>query len=214
MAGWLRRTSNNQILRALPRPYIVAIWGAILAAFFSVVLNHWNVKQSPLAQRSIRQSTYLLFIERLNPKEAPQLSSLLNLGRQAPEVVTDGEIQNFEDRAEELLKHQGLTDIQWQFDALSTPLRICSSDAVRQIIEGIDKTLRLRDDDIDWATYGIALASRHESIRIAQETGSAYAYEERINPDERLMIFSIGMLGEALFNQLTLELNSDAIRNC
>lgn len=146
-----------------------------------------------------------MFLERLNASDAPQLTRLLSLANRIPFLDTDGEIQGFEDQAETLLERQGIEEILVQFDVATTPLKVYGTNEVRVILDDIGKALLLRDEDIDWQRYGTMIASRHESIREAQASGSAYGHEERISPDERLMIYSFALLSQRLFDQLRSE---------
>lgn len=192
-------------MNGLPQPYRVAILGAILAASLSGLLNDCAKKHSPPAQLDRVYAAYQMFLERLNESDAPRLTRLLSLAHRISFLDKDGEIQGFEDQAETLFERQGLEEILLQFDVATTPLKVYGTNEVRVILDDIGKTLLLRDDDIDWQRYGTMIASRHESIREAQESGSAYGHEERISPDERLMIYSFALLSQRLFDQLRLE---------
>lgn len=201
-------------MNGLPQPYRVAILGAILAAIFSGLLNEWSEKNDQPTQVDRRYTAYQLFLERLNASDAPQLTRLFSLAHRISFLDTDGEIQSFEDQAETLLETRGAEEILWQFDVASAPLRIYGSNEVRVILDDIGKALLLRDEDVDWQRYGTMIASRHESIREAQESGSAYGFEERISPEERLMIFSFALLCDRLFNQLWSETACNTFYQC
>lgn len=192
-------------MNGLPQPYRVAIIGAMLAAVFSGILNECTGKHSQPAQVEHGYTSSQLFLERLNSSDAPQLARLLSLARRISFLDTDGEIQGFEYQAEALFEKEGLEEIQLQFDIATTPLRIYGSSEVRVILDDIGKALLFRDEDIDWQRYGAMIAARHESMREAQESGSAYGFEERISPEVRLMIFSFTLLNQRLFDQLRLE---------
>ena len=192
-------------MSGLPQPYRVAILGAILAASLSGLLNYWLGKHDSPVPNEREQAAYRLFLERLNDRDAPQLTRLLSLANRISFLDKDIEIQDFEDQAESLLDGRGLEEILVQFNVATTPLKVYGTNEVRFILDDIAKALLLRDDDIDWPRYGTSLASRHASMREAQETGSAHGFEERISPDERLMIFSFALLSERLFNQLRSE---------
>lgn len=192
-------------MNGLPQPYRVAILGAMLAAVFSGILNECTGRHSQPAQVDHGYSPSQLFLERLNSSDAPQLTRLLSLARRTSFLDTDGEIQSFEYQAEALFEKEGLEVIQLQFDIAATPLRVYGSSEVRIILDDIGKALLFRDEDIDWQRYGTMIATHHESIREAQESGSAYGFEERISPEVRLMIFSFALLNQRLFDQLQLE---------
>ncbi len=193
-------------MKRLPQPYLVALWSAILSALLSGI-GYLLAESKAAKEIAVKDATYFLFLKQFNQRDLPALTQLVSLGHQMPKLVTDIEIQNFEYQAEKLLKYQGVPKLQFQFDTVSIALRIGGSLTVRKLVDDMEKALSSREDEIDWQSYGQGVANLYRQRLLAEETGSPYGYDELTTSEERLMIATMGMLFELLFEQMRHELS-------
>ena len=191
-------------------PYLMAVFTASLAGIFSVAGGYFTAKfqaEQAIAQKQMeyRVSAYTAFLEKTDRTRDPVISQLLNIGSMAGHLATDSEIQAFEDRVGDLLKKHDTQDIYWQLNADVNVLRLHGSKRVAEMCDDILKSLLLRDSEIHWGKYSEEIVKAHANWKSAQFNGETYGIEERIYPDERLMIISISMLTKALIEQLQKE---------
>jgi hypothetical protein len=204
----VRTKSTNPL-----NPYFFAVFTATLAGIFSVVggcfTAEFQAKQAIVQKRNdYRVMAYTGFLDRTDRSKPPAISQLLSIGSMADHLVTDGEIQAFEDRIASLLKKYDVQDIYWQLNADLNILRLHGSSRVSEICDDILKSLLLRDSEINWAAYPQNIVAFHDVWKIAEEKGTADAWEERVTSDERLMIVTISKLTQVLIEQLRAEIHS------
>ncbi len=169
-------------------------------------IGHLLAENKASKEMAVKDATYLLFMKQFNQRDLPELTRLVSLGRQMPNLATDSDFQDFEYRAAKLLKNQGIDKLQWQFDTVSLALRIGGSLAIKKLLDDIEKALSSREDEIDWQAYGQNVANFYRR-RQAEETGSPYGYDELTTSQERLMIATMGVLFELLFEQMRREIS-------
>jgi hypothetical protein len=71
------------------------------------------------------------------------------------------------------------------------------------------KALLLGDHDIDWTQYSKDVQSFHNRWKTYQEHGVAYGWKEKVLPEERLMVVTIGKLMHVLMQQLRNEIQGE-----
>jgi hypothetical protein len=190
-----------------PNPYAIAVLTAVLAGLFAVIGGYFTSAfqaRHAIAQKQLeyRVTAYSSFLDKTNLNNAPAISQILNIGQMADHVATDGEIQAFEDRIADLLKKQDAHDLYLQLNADLNLLRLHGSGRVQKTCEDLLKALMLRDFEIDWKSYPPDVAEYHDKWKAAQEKGIAYGWEERVSPEERLMVITMAKLTQVLIQQL------------
>lgn len=191
--------------------YFTAIFTAILAGVFSIVASYFATSFS--GERNTTQKlfeyrieSYVTFVRKTEQQESPALSRLLSFGSMIQHVVTDSEMQLFEDRATEFLEKYDTHHLYWQFDSAIRPLRLAGSTRVNKICNDIQLALMQHDDEVQWPDYSPEIAKRYDHWKSTQESGSAYAIEERISEEDRMMIVAVALLMQALIDQLRSEM--------
>lgn len=191
--------------------YAIALFATVLAGLFSIAANYFAANFS--SERNTIQKlfeyriqSYETFIQKIDQQTSPALSQLMSFGSMIQHVVTDSEIQLFEDRAAEFLEKHDSHQLYWQFNAATTPLRLAASTRINRICDDIQLALMEHDDEIQWAAYSPEAARQYQRWKLAQESGSAHGFEERISEEDRLMIPSVAILMQALIDQLRSEM--------
>lgn len=190
--------------------YIPAAITAILAGVFAIVANYFVANlasEHAIAQKQFeyRLESYAAFLKNIDQAASPTLSQLLSAGSMIQQLATDGDIQLFEDRVAELLTRQDIHHFHWQFTSAITPLRLIGSTRVNEICDDIQNALLQHDSDINWSAHTQEVRDFHDRWKLAQDSGSAYATDERIAGDDRLMIASVAKLMQTLIDQLRVE---------
>lgn len=190
----------------------MALLTAALAGLVSVVGSYYTAKfqvSQALAQKQTeyRVLAYSAFLEKLDRFNAPGLIQVLTIGSMADHLATDGEIQAFEDRTAELLKKHDAHDLYWQLNADLNTVRLHGTPSVAKACDDILKILLLRDHEVNWSNYSPDVVAFYEQWRGAQDQGVAYGWEQRLTPDERLMVVMIAKLTRVLIAQLRDEIH-------
>jgi hypothetical protein len=191
--------------------YMLAAFTAILAGAFGIVASYCSgnlASEHAFAQKQFeyRLESYAAFLKNIDQAASPALSQLLSTGSMIQRLATDGEIQMFEDRVAKLLGNQDIHHFHWQFTSAITPLRLIGSPRVNEICDDIQNALLQHDSDINWSAYTPEVRDFHDRWKLAQDSGSAYATDERIAGDDRLMIVSVAKLMQSLIDQLRVEM--------
>lgn len=191
--------------------YFMAVFTAILAGVFSIVANYFaaNFSGERSATRKLfeyRIESYVTFVQKTDQQASPALSRLLSFGSMVQHVVTDSEIQLFEDRAAKFFEKYDTHHLYWQFNSVITPLRLAGSKRVNKICDDIQLALMQHDEEIQWPDYSSDIVELYDRWKSAQESGSAYAIEEQISEEDRLMIVAVALLMQALIDQLRSEI--------
>ena len=197
-------------MRSSAQPYLLAIFAGAIAILANYVIATFNNEQA-ISQKQLerRIAAYSGFIEKTVTSTESSLSRLFGLGDFLEHVVTDDEIQRFEDRAADLLQNHDIYELRWQFISASAPLQLLGSKHALKICNDIQNALLNRDFEIEWSEYSPEAALIIKNLKEAQATGESYGTEDRISDDERLMIASVSKLAEALIKQLRLEVMSN-----
>ncbi|HWV17462.1 MAG TPA: hypothetical protein VNZ68_02695 [Rhodocyclaceae bacterium] len=195
-----------------PHPYVMALVTAALAGLFSVIGSYYTTKfqmNQAVVQKQLecRVSAYTAFLEKIDRSRAPAISQILTIGSMAEHVATDSEIQAFEDRVFSLLTKHDAHDLYWQLNADLNILRLHGTKSVARTCDDILKVLLLRDHEIDWTQHSPEVAAFYKQWKVNQEQGTAYGWEERVSPEERLMIVMMAKLTEVLIAQLREEIH-------
>lgn len=204
--------SEKSKVAGIPNPYLLAVMTAVLAGIFSVVGGYYTARfqaQEAIAQKQFeyRVLAYTAFLEKTEHSKAPVINQILTIGSMADHLATDSEIQEFEDRVSALLKKHSSQDIYQQLNSDLNTLRLHGTSKVAAMCDDILKSLLLKDYAIDWSKYPADIASSHDEWKKTQENGLAYGWEERMSPDERLMVVTISKLFYTLIAQLRLEIH-------
>jgi len=184
---------------------------AVLAGLFSLAGGYFGAGfQARHAvvqlQFAHRVQAYAAFLDKIDRSRAPAISQLLSVGAMGEFMVTDGEIQSFEDRVAALLESHDVQELFWQLNADANILRLHGSPRVAEICDDVLKAIVLRDDEINWTNYALDVAGFYAKWKSAQLQGVAYGWEERFSGDERLMIMTVAKLSQALIRQLRSEI--------
>jgi hypothetical protein len=199
-----------------PNPYGMAFLTAALAGLFSVVGGYFAAgfqAQYAVTQKQLefRVRAYESFLEKTDRAKTPRISQILSIGTMADELVTDGEIQTFENQISELLKKHDAQDLYWQLNGDFNILRLHGSTQVIKTYNDILKALLLRDDEINWTDYPPEVAAFQKRWKISQEKGIVYSWEEKVSGAERLKIVTLAKLTQELIQQMRLEIQRASI---
>lgn len=192
-----------------PNAYVMAVFTAGLAAAFSLVggyslaaLQSEKIAIQRLHER--RSIAYETFLQRIGA--VPGVGELLGTGAMVRDLMTDSELDMFEDRSAKLLQAHGTQDLYWRLNAEMQVLHLHGTPRVREICDDILKLLVLRHDAVRWSRYSPETRVFYQSSLGAQESGSGYGVTEQLTEDERLMILMTPLLTQVLVEQLRTEL--------
>lgn len=207
---------KNKSTDKQPNPYFIAFFTAILAGAFSVIGGYYTAlfqSEKAISQMQIeyRVSTYNGFLEKIGRAKSPGISEILSMGSMINHLATDGEIQKFEDRIGELLKEQNTQDLYWQLNADLNVLRLHGSRRVTEIGDDILLSILLRGEEISWSKYPQEIVAVNDHWKTNQDQSVAYGWEDRVGPDELLMIVNISLLAQVLIEQLREEVQGSTI---
>jgi len=189
------------------QPYVLAVFTGILAIFPNYVATCLTNEQAvEQRQRELKASSYAGFLGKIDQQTSPRFNQLLRLGSMIENIATDSEIQFFENSAAQLLTNHDAHQLHWEFTSASAQLRLFGSQRVIEICNDIEKAILQNDYAIDWSLYPPETAPFHKNWGKTHEIGHAYAIEEKISADQRLMIATVVKLTEALIAQQRLEL--------
>lgn len=192
-----------------PNAYVMAVITAGLAAVFSVVGGYWLSQQQSkqvAVQRLYehRLAAYDAFLQRIGA--VPGVSEILSAGAMVNDLMTDSELEIFEDRSAKLLQVHHTQDLYWSLNAEMQLLRLHGTPQVRDICDDILRLLLMRHAEVRWNRYSPTLRVSYSQSLRAQEVGSAYGVTEQVTEDERLMIIMTPQLMQVLVDQLRAEL--------
>jgi len=200
------RLENHKI--SSPNAYVMAVITAGLAAIFSVVggylLAHLQSKQVAVQRlHEHRLTAYDMFLQRIGA--IPGVSEILSAGALVSDLMTDSELEIFEDRSAKLLQAHHTQDLYWRLNAEMQMLRLHGTPQVRDICDDILRLLLMRHAEVRWDRYSPRLRASYRQSLSAQELGSAYGVTEQLTEDERLMIIMTPQLMQVLVDQLRAE---------
>lgn len=193
-----------------PNAYVMAVITAGLAAAFSVAGGYLLAQlqsKHVAAQRLYehRMTAYETFLQRIGA--VPGVSEILSAGAMVNDLMTDSELEIFEDRSAKLLQAHHTQDLYWRINAEMQLLRLHGTPQVRDICDDILKLLLMRHAEVRWNRYSPTLRAFYRQSLTAQEVGSAYGVTEQMTEDERLMIIMTPQLMQVLVDQLRAELH-------
>jgi hypothetical protein len=206
--------TSPELAKSTPNPYAMAVLTALLAGTFSIIGGYFIAgfqARHAIAQKQLeyRIGVYAVFLDKTDRNKSPVISQILNIGAVAASRATDGEIQGFEDRIAELLRKNNAQDLYRQLNSDLNVLRLHGSARVALICDDMLKALLLGDHDIDWTQYSKDVQSFHNRWKTYQEHGVAYGWKEKVLPEERLMVVTIGKLMHVLMQQLRNEIQGE-----
>lgn len=187
----------------------MAVLTAGLAAAFSMVGGYLlaELQSEKIAIQRLhehRLTAYETFLHRIGL--VPGVSEILSAGAMMSDLMTDSELEIFEDRSAKLLQAHGTQDLYWRLNAEMQVLRLHGTPRVREICDDILRLLLLRHEDVVWNRYSPETSAFYHSSRRAQEAGSGYGVPEQVTEDERLMILMTPQLMQVLVDQLRKEI--------
>lgn len=192
-----------------PNAYVMAVVTAGLAATFSVIggyfleeLQSERVEIQRLHEH--RLTAYETFLQRIGA--VPGVSEILSAGAMVSDLMTDSELEIFEDRSAKLLQAHLTQDLYWRLNAEMQVLRLHGTPRVIEICDDILRLLLLRHEEVVWNRYSPETRSFYRESLRAQEAGSEYGVTEQVTEDERLMMLMTPQLMQVLVDQLRTEL--------
>lgn len=205
----VRLLGKTMLAATDPNAYLMAFFTALLAGLFSLagsyVIARFQARQATVAKSlEYRTKAYTDFLTKIGER-SPLIGRLLNIGSLADRVVTDGAIQEFEDRVAELFVELDLHATYAELNSDFNFLRLHGDEATERICRDILALLSFRDGEVDWSKYPQETQLYYQQWRTNQE-GPAYGWDPSITNDQRIMVIMVAKLFDELVSHLRGEL--------
>jgi len=211
--------TKNKIKASTPlHPYFIAIVTAVLAGLFSIIGNYFAAQYqltniTKQQQIQSRFDIYRYFLESLNTSPSNELSALLYIGGIARHAATDYEIQNVEDRFQQLIYSHSISEIYEYINNKLNVLLAFASPDVKNYCKDIIMLLSTNDAaSITWSKYPQSIQDYFYRWKLNTREGQAYGWESKITDDERLSIIMTSALFSGLLDEINKELFEHTIK--